>query len=270
MNKEHKISCVYLLVSADGKKFKIGRSKHIFSRYKTLKKDWGEFDLEKSLKIKCPANQAANLEKILQFVFDEWNLDLTPKTDGYTEWFNMECFGKARHMLESICQHKSDIQIFESVKIPEIKPAKKENIPVKLKKVNPEPENIRHARKIAKVLCILEDFLIAYHYDDEAEKTGVASFAYGENKDFVNKKINSLFHLGLFTFQDIGGWSLFSFSRGFSEYVSVTVHEVQVYYYLENTNRPECIAACKILDACLKRIKKVCKDQAPPPGFSWW
>ena len=111
-------SYVYLLLSTDGEKFKIGKADNVYSRYATLKKYWGGFNLKKSMQIKCDKKQVHNLEKILHFVFDNYNINLPSDFDGYTEWFDSNCFEDAVDLLKDIAWKIPDnrIQIIEGIK----------------------------------------------------------------------------------------------------------------------------------------------------------
>lgn len=145
-------SFVYLLLSTDGNKFKIGKADNVHSRYTTLKRHWGEFDLEKSMQIKCDKKQVHNLEKTLHFIFDNYNIELPSNSDGYTEWFDSDCFEDVTDLLKDIAWKMSDnrIQIIEGVKSPyKLQKEKKEqsNKPTLTKEQTKRAEQ-KHYRKM--------------------------------------------------------------------------------------------------------------------------
>jgi len=120
-------SYVYLLLSTDGDKFKIGKADDVYSRYSTLKKYWGEIDFNKSMQIRCNKKQVHSLEKTLHFIFDNYNIDMQSNADGHTEWFDSDCFEDATNLLDHLLQHKSHktVQLIEGIELPP-KPVNKE------------------------------------------------------------------------------------------------------------------------------------------------
>jgi len=117
-NSKEEVSFVYLLLSLDNKKFKIGKSDNVYNRYNTLRKNWGEFDLEKSWQIKCKKKQVHSVEKILHFIFDKWNIKLTEQLDGYTEWFDVACMDEVIDLLKHMIKHNDTIQLVEGIELP--------------------------------------------------------------------------------------------------------------------------------------------------------
>ena len=103
-------SYIYFLVSTDKDKFKIGKADNVYSRYTQLKRVWGEFDIKNSFQIECNQKNVFDVEHILHFLLEKYNLSLEQK-DGYTEWFDYNCFDDAQSLLSSILGHRDDLKI---------------------------------------------------------------------------------------------------------------------------------------------------------------
>lgn len=125
MNTDN-FSYVYMLVAQDHKKFKIGKADDIHKRIQTLQNTWNQFDLNKSLQIKCKKNDVYKIEKTLHFIFENWNIDIQEKQDGYTEWFDINCFEEAKNMILSILNAKSQdkIELIEGIQVTQKLPKK--------------------------------------------------------------------------------------------------------------------------------------------------
>lgn len=82
---------LYILVTKDHQKFKIGLTMDLPSRADTLTRDWGELDLEESYCVTDSPQHIAQLERLLHFVFKKWNSTEDKSLAGYTEWFAIEC-----------------------------------------------------------------------------------------------------------------------------------------------------------------------------------
>ena len=118
----NKLSSVYLLMLKDKPYFKIGKSDNTVARLEVLEKMWGEFNLEKSIEIKCSTDRVFRLEKILQYIFEIYNVTMEEKHEGHTEWFDIECLDSVISMVQMIKQERNDIlEIIYGVKVPKKK-----------------------------------------------------------------------------------------------------------------------------------------------------
>ncbi|QNM91954.1 GIY-YIG nuclease family protein [Aliarcobacter cryaerophilus] len=62
---------IYFLLQEDKQRIKIGKSRSIKTRYNTLEKIWGSFNLDESYLIKCSDIKTMDkLEENLQFLFN--------------------------------------------------------------------------------------------------------------------------------------------------------------------------------------------------------
>jgi len=116
-----KNSYVYILVDKSLKKFKIGLTKDILQRYKTLNSLYGNFSIKDSYLIKCKNDYAKKLEKILHFTFSDFNLDIKSHVEGHTEWFDICCLNDLIKFVKEIKQiNKNVIEIKQNIKEIEI------------------------------------------------------------------------------------------------------------------------------------------------------
>jgi len=113
-------SYVYLLLDKSKKKFKIGLTKNILQRYRTLNSIYGEFSVKDSYLIKCEGNYAKKLEKILHFTFSDFNLYINFDSEGHTEWFDVSCLNdlikfvkEIKKINRNIIEIKQNIQEIE-------------------------------------------------------------------------------------------------------------------------------------------------------------
>jgi hypothetical protein len=95
-------------VAEDGLSFKIGISNDVKSRIAQLRSVWGELDLESSFEFSAPATRMKSVEKMLHFLFSEYNLEHEESKDGYTEWFDIACFDSVIEQIRSIEELKSE------------------------------------------------------------------------------------------------------------------------------------------------------------------
>jgi len=202
-------SYVYLLLSTDGDKFKIGKADDVYSRYSTLKKYWGEIDFNKSMQIRCNKKQVHSLEKTLHFIFDNYNIDMQSNADGHTEWFDSDCFEDATNLLNHLLQHKSHktVQLIEGIELPP-KPVNKEcewNALTKEEKIGEreqkrskqakeaEINNAQAAKAIVNWFAVREQQVIDVYPHPEYAGYLEVSFVY--KKDDINFRKESLFEL---------------------------------------------------------------------------
>ncbi len=108
---------LYLLVSEDAQKFKIGVAEDLFVRYLALKKIWSEFNLYDSCIVEGSDSSIRRLERTLHFAFDHWHISNLEVQDGYTEWFEIECLHLVKQHIQSIDQLRqhSPLKITENV-----------------------------------------------------------------------------------------------------------------------------------------------------------
>lgn len=88
-------SILYLLVSKHKAIFKIGITDNIESRCTRIRSLFGELDLDASCTVSGNKKEIIGLEKTLHFLLEKWRIEQSPKLDGYSEWFSIECFHKA-------------------------------------------------------------------------------------------------------------------------------------------------------------------------------
>lgn len=118
--KNNDYSFIYLLLSKDGNKYKIGKANDVTSRYAVLKKYWGEFDVVNSLQIKCVKTEVYHLEKLLHFIFKDYHLQYNLSKEGYTEWFSAKSFKQAKNLIKQMLHYRNDlyIKVIEGVSLP--------------------------------------------------------------------------------------------------------------------------------------------------------
>jgi hypothetical protein len=175
-------SYIYFLVSTDKDKFKIGKADNVYSRYTQLKRVWGEFDIKNSFQIECNQKNVFDVEHILHFLLEKYNLSLEQK-DGYTEWFDYNCFDDAQSLLSSILGHRDDLKIGK-VAIPR-KPRNGSNKYILLqddivkslkkqeKRIQKEKkfrkENIKSVGRLNTFLCRKKDFIEDVYIDEHKQ-----------------------------------------------------------------------------------------------------
>lgn len=93
---------LYLLVAEDNASFKIGVSKTPETRMRSVA---GSFDYGQSWQIQCRDGTAYRIEKTLHFLFRQHRIEVE-RSDGYTEWFAMDCFNK---VLQFLHDHHQDL-----------------------------------------------------------------------------------------------------------------------------------------------------------------
>ena len=99
-NGEIKMWKLYLLYQPE--KFKIGITKNIDNRIKTLQSYWGKFDLDTSyLVASTKKGLVTNMEKILHNIYSDYNIKDLPQYDGYTEFFKLDCFQKVKDTIKN-------------------------------------------------------------------------------------------------------------------------------------------------------------------------
>lgn len=172
----NKYSFIYLLVLEEKNLFKIGKANDIVNRYEILKSKWGAFDLEKSYLIKCEEKSIFKLEKTLHYIFKDFNVTLDEHIDGYTEWFDIQCYLGVIDVINNLKSINSDIiQINKGLSFPKknilsnwqllSKDEKKQRIQLnkKNKKLNTLNKNIDNANTIVKIMSDLEDKMIFFN-----------------------------------------------------------------------------------------------------------
>jgi hypothetical protein len=84
-------SFVYLLPSSQEECFKLGKADVVTARAAGL--GLSQFDLAKAVCVAFPNPKAARrAERVLHGLFDKYRLASKERTDGYTEWFQLDCF----------------------------------------------------------------------------------------------------------------------------------------------------------------------------------
>lgn len=106
-------SYVYVILLKDQSKFKIGKANNIKNRLGCLKLFWGDFDLDKSFAIKCKKSKVMKLETFLHFTFSKYRLNDLSRKDGFTEFFNVNCFDLVKPFVESLININSDLSIIQ-------------------------------------------------------------------------------------------------------------------------------------------------------------
>jgi len=131
-------SYVYILLSKDGEKLKIGKADNTKNRLKTLKKTM-DFDLANSKQIKCVRGTALKIEKILHSMFYEYRLSLNEKFDGSTEYFDIDVLQELeKFIVFNLISFKKDALSYEKFSL---------NNEIK----EPEPIIIRKSRAAIKL-----------------------------------------------------------------------------------------------------------------------
>lgn len=93
-------SLLYFMINKEKTEFKIGITDDIEERYLRLASVWGEMDLAASRLLQGDRREVAGLEKTLHFLLKRWQIKKPDKLEGRSEWFSMECFGKAMEIIE--------------------------------------------------------------------------------------------------------------------------------------------------------------------------
>lgn len=110
-------SYVYILVDKTKKKFKIGLTKNILQRYKTLNSIYGDFSLRDSYLIKCKRDYGKKLEKVLHFIFNDFNFNINSSLEGYTEWYKISSLKDVIELLQKIKKlNKNIIEIIKDIR----------------------------------------------------------------------------------------------------------------------------------------------------------
>lgn len=177
---------LYLLVSIDRKKFKIGIAVDVYQRMLSLKNFWGEFDLSVSCIVTGQATRMSRLEKTLHFIFDKWNIELKEARDGYTEWFNIDCLEDVKDEIKRISQFRSHcpLKLIEGIEIPKqvtkkpnawqllSKQEKQELIENRKRKREAQiiNENQKNFRRFVELISNIEPYIIEYRKHPEYER----------------------------------------------------------------------------------------------------
>lgn len=83
-------SCVYLANHITESRFKIGKADNFYNRVKILGVE--NFDLECVWIVFASSKSSAfSIESSLHAAFDRYRIKDLPRSDGYTEWFDMDC-----------------------------------------------------------------------------------------------------------------------------------------------------------------------------------
>jgi hypothetical protein len=115
---------VYLLVSEDNTMFKIGKTKDdSLIRIYTLAKNW-KIDFSKSLLIST--KNSNGLEKTLHYIFQDYHVNLSKISNGFTEFFNIKCFKEVIDFVESLSEKIKEDKI-KLYTVSEFKNKDKEN-----------------------------------------------------------------------------------------------------------------------------------------------
>jgi hypothetical protein len=94
-------SILYLLVNEEKSSFKIGITDDLEARYARLSTIWGNFDLALSCTVSGIRQDISRLEKTLHYLLEKWRIQQPIKSEGYSEWFSMDCFNKAIEIIYS-------------------------------------------------------------------------------------------------------------------------------------------------------------------------
>ncbi|MEX9892501.1 GIY-YIG nuclease family protein [Providencia rettgeri] len=85
-------SYVYILVYPHLQAIKIGKANNVFNRVQRLCR-WGNFDSDKSFKVKINQNNAYKLESSIHFLLRKFKKEMV-FGDGFTEFFEIGCYSK--------------------------------------------------------------------------------------------------------------------------------------------------------------------------------
>jgi len=142
-------SNLYLLVTKDKDKFKIGKSDNIYERLKTLENNMKtEFSLKNSYYIKCDVKLVHKMEHLFHLLFDAYKVENMPVVDGYTEWFKYECFRNVLNTLTAIEQNTKEIEIHKGILLNTVENQKRTKIKKRRQKYTKvRREDIQFANK---------------------------------------------------------------------------------------------------------------------------
>lgn len=93
---------LYLLISGNAERFKIGRTEYFSARHSALKSEWGKFDLAHSYAVEGDSESICRLEKLLHWTFANWNTPIERGGGVSTEWFDLECLPQVVAQIENI------------------------------------------------------------------------------------------------------------------------------------------------------------------------
>jgi len=118
MEKEY----IYLLKSECGNYFKVGKSNNPEIRTQTLNKvGLFKINVEESLKYEVKLEEVFTIEKIIHKIFNKYNYLVKNKEqenkEGYTEWFEIECYEKVLGFIDFLKSVKYEINDREKLSI---------------------------------------------------------------------------------------------------------------------------------------------------------
>ncbi len=108
------ISYVYVLVQKEKGLLKIGKANNTLYRYLQFKEYFGELDETLSFQVECAEDFVFKLEKILHLSLLDYNVDLE-KFDGYTEYFKIECYEKAKDIIIQLMGFNKNIKSIKKI-----------------------------------------------------------------------------------------------------------------------------------------------------------
>jgi len=180
MEKEY----LYLFKSICGNYFKIGKTKDLNTRIKTLnKKGLFEINISESVKFEVKENQVLEIEKNLHNIYKNFNYlkdNQKEEKEGYTEWFKIDCYEMVLNQISHFQEAHFHIGEKENIEIKDLSTKK-----VVSKEKKQKKEETKETKFMSK-----ED-LIKRVKELNIESFKITNFNKGIIKIILKTKVNS-------------------------------------------------------------------------------